>query len=216
MNIYKFSFLAFLLFFLVGFCSCSEDSNTVEEYPNWQVKNETFYKSFTDSVKRLIAKGDKSWIFYKTWSKDDSVKGKLSDSICVHIITKGEGSGCPLYNDSVRVHFLGRLLPSTSYSNGYVFSQSFYGSYDPQTSIPSAFLVSGLIDGFTTAIMKMHIGDRWTVYIPYDLGYGSSASTTVPAYSTLIYDLTLAAYYRAGQNVPNWSSKVGTWLDDEE
>jgi FKBP-type peptidyl-prolyl cis-trans isomerase FklB len=203
-----------LFLFLAGLVSCGEDENTVEEYPNWKVTNDTYFKNLTDSVKRLIAAGDKSWKFFKTWSKDDSIKGKLTDSICVHVIQTGTGSGCPLYNDSVRVHFTGRLLPSTSYSEGLVIAQSYYGSYDPQTSVPTSYLVSNLVDGFTTAVMKMHIGDRWMVYMPYDLGYGSSESSTVPAYSTLIYDITLAAYYRVGVNVPDWTAKQNSWLDE--
>ena len=47
----------------------------------------------------------------------------------------------------------------------------------------------------------MKIGDRWEVYIPYDLGYGesdykaSSSSTTIPGGSTLIFDVTLVGYH---------------------
>jgi FKBP-type peptidyl-prolyl cis-trans isomerase FklB len=210
----KLILFASLLFIGLGLSSCGEDENTVEEYPNWQVKNETFYKNLTDSVKQLIANGNEDWKFFKTWSKDDSIKGKLGDSICVHVLTAGTGSGCPLYNDSVRVHYLGRLLPSTSYPEGNIIAQSYYGTYNPETSVPNAFLVSELIDGFTTAVMKMHIGDRWVVYIPYDLGYGSSTSSSVPAYSTLIYDITLAAYYHVGVELPVWSAKQGIWTDE--
>lgn len=212
MSTNKLILFASLLFIGLGLSSCGEDENTVEEYPNWQVKNETYYKNLTDSVKHLIANGNKEWKFFKTWSKDDTIKGKLGDSICVHVLTAGTGSGCPLYNDSVRVHYLGRILPSTSNSAGNVIAQSYYGTYNPKTSIPQTFLVSGLIDGFTTALMNMHIGDRWVVYMPYDLGYGSSASS-VPAYSTLIYDITLAAYYRAGSSIPVWSAKPTRWTE---
>jgi FKBP-type peptidyl-prolyl cis-trans isomerase FklB len=213
MSTNKLILFALLLFIGLGLSSCGEDENTVEEYPNWQVKNETYYKNLTDSVKRLIANGNKEWKFFKTWSKDDSIKGKLGDSICVHVLTAGTGSGCPLYNDSVRVHYLGKLLPSTSYPEGYIIAQSYYGTYSPETSVPKAFLVSGLIDGFTTALMKMHIGDRWLVYMPYDLGYGSSTSSSVPAYSTLIYDITLAAYYHVGVDLPVWSAKPTRWTE---
>ena len=55
-----------------------------------------------------------------------------------------------------------------------------------------------LVDGFTTALMSMHRGDHWTVYIPHQLGYGTSASGTVPAYSTLIFDLRLVDFSHPG------------------
>ena len=46
--------------------------------------------------------------------------------------------------------------------------------------------------------MSMHRGDHWTVYIPHQLGYGTSASGTVPAYSTLIFDLRLVDFSHPG------------------
>lgn len=202
----KFRFLTILLLASLVFASCGEDEDVVEEFPNWKSTNDTYFKNLTDSVKTLIAAGDTAqWKFIKTWSMDDEMTGKLTDSICVQVITKGTGDGCPLYNDSIRVHYLGKLLPSTSYTDGLVIAQSYYGTYDPTTSAPNSFLVSGLIDGFATAVMNMHIGDHWRVYIPYDLGYGSSGSSSVPSYSTLIYDITLAAYSHVGNSLPIWS-----------
>jgi FKBP-type peptidyl-prolyl cis-trans isomerase FklB len=37
----------------------------------------------------------------------------------------------------------------------------------------------------------MPVGSKWRVYIPYYLAYGSSGSTSIPAYSTLIFDMKL-------------------------
>lgn len=220
MSTNKLILFASLLFIGLGLSSCGEDENTIEEYPNWQVKNETYYKNLTDSVKHLIANGNKEWKFFKSWSKEDTLKGKLGDSICVHVLTAGTGSGCPLYNDSVRVHYLARLLPSTSYKDGVIIDRSYYGTYNTETSIPYAMLVSGRIgilslslDGVTTALMRMHIGDRWIIYIPYALGCGTSAYSSVPAYSTLIFDITLAAYYHPGSSVPVWSAKQTKWTE---
>ena len=72
---------------------------------------------------------------------------------------------------------------------------------------PAKLPVSNIIDGFSTALQHMHIGDRWEVYIPQQLGYGSKDDSAVPAYSTLRFDITLMAYYRAGQVVPAWKAK---------
>jgi len=52
----------------------------------------------------------------------------------------------------------------------------------------------------------MHIGDRWKVYMPYQLAYGESGSSSIPGYSTLVFDMTLVAYYRAGTTLPDWSA----------
>jgi FKBP-type peptidyl-prolyl cis-trans isomerase FklB len=81
--------------------------------------------------------------------------------------------------------------------------------------MPKTLLISSLVSGFATAVQNMHIGDRWLVYIPYDLGYGTteSSSSTIPAYSTLVFDITLVAYYRSWTT---YSAKAigGTWVDE--
>ena len=131
-----------------------------------------------------------------------------TDFIVVHVLEEGTGSGCPMYSDVTRVHYGGRLLPSTSYSDGYVFDSSWNGSYNAQSSKPSDLSVTGTVVGWATALMQMHIGDRWEVYVPYTLGYGTSNTTntagyvTIPAYSTLIFDIRLVAFWRADGDVP--------------
>ena len=62
------------------------------------------------------------------------------------------------------------------------------------------------IDGLSTALQQMHIGDRWIVYVPYQYGYGSvnNSSPIVPAYSTLVFDVTLVAIYHSGDRIPKW------------
>ena len=205
----KLLYLFVMLLSVMGLASCSENDDTEEEYPNWQVTNTKFFSNLKDSVSKLVAAGDTAeWNIYKIWSQTDYKAGDKSDSvIIVHKLKNGTGSGCPIYTDSVRVHYGGKLLPSTSYPSGYKFAQSYSTSlsdYDVTTCIPAKLAVSGVIDGFSTALQRMHIGDRWIVYMPYQLGYGTSGSTSIPGYSVLIYDMQLAAYYRAGQIVPPW------------
>ncbi len=205
----KLLYLFVMLLSVMGLASCSENDDTEEEYPNWQVTNTKYFSNLKDSVSKLVAAGDTAeWNIYKIWSQTDYKAGDKSDSvIIVHKLKNGTGSGCPIYTDSVRVHYGGKLLPSTSYPSGYKFAQSYSTSlsdYDVTTCIPAKLAVSGVIDGFSTALQRMHIGDRWIVYMPYQLGYGTSGSTSIPGYSVLIYDMQLAAYYRAGQIVPSW------------
>ena len=39
----------------------------------------------------------------------------------------------------------------------------------------------------------MYVGERWMVYIPWQLGYGSSGSSdgNIPGYSALAFDIQL-------------------------
>ncbi|MBO4730956.1 MAG: FKBP-type peptidyl-prolyl cis-trans isomerase, partial [Bacteroidaceae bacterium] len=55
------------------------------------------------------------------------------------------------------------------------------------------------------AVQHMHIGDKWRIYIPQELGYKDANRTDVPAYSTLVFDVELVQYARAGTNLPAWN-----------
>ena len=195
--------------------SCSESDNEEEEFPNWKNTNEQYFNNLYAMAKSSADMGDKSWKVIRQWSLEESTAKDPYDYIVVNVLENGTGSGCPLYTDSVKVHYEGRLLPSTSYPDGYVFDKSFTGEFNPATALPAKFAVSGMIDGFTTALQYMHIGDRWKVYIPYQLGYGSSASGSIPAYSTLVFDVTLVSYYRAGVEVPDSKARPATgWIEE--
>lgn len=200
---------------MMALTSCSENDDTVEEFPNWQETNEQYFNSLYATTVSNVSLGSTTWKVYNGWSLEDSIATEAADHIVVEVLNAGTGSGCPLYTDSVKVHYEGRLLPSTSYPSGYVFDKSFYDEYDIETSTPTTLGVSGVVDGFGTALQNMHIGDRWRVYIPYQLGYGTTGSTNIPAYSTLIFDITLVAYYRAGTKVPtSRAAEQGVWIEE--
>lgn len=195
--------------------SCSESDNEAEEFPDWKKTNEQYFNNLYAMAKSSADMGDKSWKVIRKWSLEESTAKDPYDYIVVNVLENGTGSGCPLYTDSVKVHYEGRLLPSTSYPDGYVFDKSFTGEFNPDLALPSKFAVSGMIDGFTTALQYMHIGDRWKVYIPYQLGYGSSGSSSIPAYSTLVFDVTLVSYYRAGVEVPDSKARPAIgWIEE--
>lgn len=184
----------------LSLASCSEDDGSVEEYAQWQTKNETYWDSLYAATQQKVSGGDASWRIYRQWSLggQTSTTGSATSygstsHIVVHVEQTGTGTATPQYTDSVQVHYRGHLIPSATYTSGYVFDQSWTGDYNLQTMKPTKLAISGVVDGFATALLQMHEGDRWTVYMPYQLAYGTStsSSSTVPAYSTLIFDLTL-------------------------
>lgn len=195
--------------------SCGESDGAEEEFADWQATNEQYFSSLYSKRRSAISNGDGAWKIITQWSMNDSIATDAADHIIVEVLETGTGSGCPMYTDSVKVHYEGRLIPSKTYTSGYVFDKSFSGEYNPDTSLPSKMAVSGVVDGFATALQNMHIGDRWRVYIPYQLGYGTTTSNSIPAYSTLIFDITLAAYYKAGTKVPaSRAAQRGEWVTE--
>ena len=213
------SYVMMLVVAALAMVSCSENDGTVDEFANWQKKNETYFSQLYSSTQELIAKGDPNWKIIRQWSLPDAGKtahDDLSNYIIVHVLNSGTStSGSPLYSDSVMVNYRGYLIPSPSYASGYLFDRSYSGEYNPQTIQPVKFAVNGVVDGFATALMHMSIGDRWEVYIPYQLGYGTQvqSSGSIPAYSTLIFDVGLAGF--SHPKAPAGSAaKAVSWLTD--
>lgn len=200
---------AFMAALTAGLSSCSETSDDVEEYPNWQATNDQFFDQKYAEVKQLADGGSAEWKVIRSWSLEANVATHSYDHILVDVLQPGTGSGCPLYTDSVKVHYSGRLLPSASYPDGYEFDKSWTGTFNEATAVPSTFAVSAVVRGFATALQSMHIGDKWRVYIPYQLGYGDSA-TPGAAYSTLIFDIELVGYYRANYSSAQAPAKDGS------
>lgn len=197
---------------LLATTSCSEESDEQPEFPNWEATNTQYWNTLYADASQRIAGGDTSWKIFKKWSLVDTLHTDNTQYIVVHVLNEGTGSGCPLFTDSVRVHYRGHLLPSTSYPDGYEFGTSYTTGGTAESSAPAQFLVSRLTDGFATAVQHMHIGDEWQVYVPSDLGYGDKGSgTTIPGHSVLVFDITLDSYYHAGADVPDFKAKRWTF-----
>lgn len=205
---------------LLALSSCKESDDSVDEFANWQETNENYFNNLYSQVTQKIAAGDTNWMILRKWSLEESIATRPENHIIVHVLEKGSGSGCPMFTDSVRVHYSGKLLPSASFPSGYTFDKSYYGTFDPATSRPSTMCCSNLTDGFATAVMNMHIGDMWEIYVPHQLAYGKTGTTNssgtqeIPGYSTLIFNVTLVSYYRAGATPPPFQTKKnGGWIE---
>ncbi len=171
--------------------SCKEEDDTVEEYANWQVKNEAY---FEEAYQKHVNGGPEAFVL-KRLTLPDSVninQAKHTDCILVDVLESGLGWGSsPLYSSTAYVHYRGRLIPSPSYPSGYQFDSSFLNEFDPQTAEPAELEVDKMVEGFGLALQYMKIGDHWRVTIPYQLGYGATSSGTIPAYSTLVFEMWL-------------------------
>ncbi len=192
-----------------AFTACSESSGEEYEFDNWKERNDTYFNTVYNQAQSAIAAGSNEWKIIRQWSLNETEATKPENHIVVRVLNEGTGSGCPLYTDTVYVHYRLSYIPTTQHPNGSVIQETWTGNYNLQTMVPWKISVSA-ISGWETAMQNMHIGDRWLVYIPYQLGYGisdyqpSTSSPKLYGCSVLVYDVTLAAYYRAGQTVPAW------------
>ena len=103
----------------------------------------------------------------------------LDKSVLYKVITQGSSEGaCPTERSIITVHYTGRL------TDGRVFDGSRGGT-------PLAIRLSDLIPGWIVALQKMHVGDRWEVFIPAEMGNGKRPLPGIPGGSTLIFDIEL-------------------------
>lgn len=185
--------------FLISFSSCSEENEEADEYANWQERNDAAIDSWAanSNFRKIL-----------TYTKDQTVATKNSDYIYVEVLETGSGTESPIYSDSCRVAYRGRLIPSKSFADGYVFDQNYLGEFSWKTCGSTDFLLSSsLRDGFATALQNMHVGDRWRVHFSYLLGYGASSSGSIPAYSDLIFDIALIDFWHPGEKRGNFKSR---------
>lgn len=182
----------------LAFVSCSDDGETEEE--KWESRNTEYFKKAYGTA--IAQQGNGShWAVIKSVQRNPN-STLADDCIVVEKLDSVPGNylkGSPLQTDSVRVHYKGMNI------DGAVFDRSWNGDYDLTKMIPASFIVSGVVEGFSTALQYMHVGDRWRVIIPQKLGYGeSNTSTLIPAYSTLVFDMTLDSFGKPGKPMPSY------------
>lgn len=189
-----------VLLFVASFSivSCSESDGTEDAYANWEERNQRYIDSIATVAEANLGEDVGQWKIirsYKLGSLGLNETGKVNEYVYCKIIWKGDGDVRPLFTDTVGVDFRGKLI------DGTVFSQNYTGELEPNLEfiMPSNYpyveasgRVRYLGTGAKTATMQMHVGDRWEVYIPYDLGYGEEGNDDIPGYSTLIFDWYLA------------------------
>lgn len=103
----------------------------------------------------------------------------LPSGLQYRILTQGNGPK-PTENSKVEVNYEGRLIDGTVFDSSYRRGQ------------PTQFPVTGVIKGWTEALLLMPEGSTWELYIPQELGYGErGAGRNIPAYATLIFKVEL-------------------------
>ncbi len=209
-------FLPFLFAAVLLFTACEEEDYTPNNYTNWTQRNDAAFAEKLSEAKTAIEAARLQhgadweehckWRVFRLYSYHPEEKFESSDTVCVQILEVGEGTESPLYTDSIKVNYIGRIIPTDLYPEGRVFDHSGRSSnedqvFSPTFANPTKLLCSNTVAGFTTALMHMHIGDKWRIFIHPNLGYGKNATTGIPAHSMLNFTVQLKGFARAGENL---------------
>jgi FKBP-type peptidyl-prolyl cis-trans isomerase FklB len=103
----------------------------------------------------------------------------LPSGLQYKVLKSGQGPS-PKLTDKVRAHYHGTFV------DGTVFDSSV------QRGEPAVFAVGGVIRGWTEALQKMKVGDKWTLFVPSELAYGPQGmAPAIGPHAVLIFDVEL-------------------------
>ena len=182
-KIYLFS----LVLLALTFTACSE-TEEAGRYDNWRARSE----AFIDSIANVYA-GQQNGSITVTDEKErlypftDLTNGQTiyaKKRIRIDGVTDDDK---PSYTSKVSAYY------RMSYFNGDVVQQNFAGTEPDEFDVPSEFLLNEVISGWGYTLTEMAEGEFWTLYIPYQSGYGSDTDSdgSLQAYSALVYDVKL-------------------------
>jgi len=133
----------------------------------------------TRAMEREIEALKKEGVDFLAANKTKEGVNVTASGLQYKVLSSGTGK-MPTAESSVTVHYTGKLI------DGTVFDSSV------ERGEPATFGVSQVISGWTEAMQLMHEGDKWELYIPYELGYGErGAGAQIPPFSTLIFEVEL-------------------------
>lgn len=178
--------VAFLLLFAVLFISsCSDDDNDTSDEV-WKLKNEQALEEIAHNPEytELKSLSNAGSIYYK-------------------VLKAGEAGGKrPLHTSRAEVYYKGMFAVTDEekgITKGDVFDSKLFDDGAPfrvamSASVANSSSLNGystVITGWIDALQYMVVGDKWEVWIPYQLGYGEIASGSIPAYSVLCFEIEL-------------------------
>lgn len=182
-------YIALMLLCLLGISACGDDDeDTAVTYAEWKLENDEAFQAIEmdPSYTELKSLGNNGSIYYK-------------------VLKEGTSREPIYYTDSVRVYYTGWFY------NGKEFDSVEPPYKDPvvmrlQANQTTQAGQQAVISGFALAVQYMHIGDRWNIWIPQQLGYGSTGNRNLSTgvysilpYTTLNFEIEVVEIIRDGQ-----------------
>ncbi|GIU21974.1 FKBP-type peptidyl-prolyl cis-trans isomerase [Shewanella schlegeliana] len=100
------------------------------------------------------------------------------------VITEGTGDK-PTAEDTVKVHYVGTLTDGTEFDSSVARGE------------PATFPLNRVIPGWTEGVQLMPVGSKYKFVIPADLAYGDRDTGSIPANSTLVFEVELLDIQKA-------------------
>ncbi|WP_264874325.1 FKBP-type peptidyl-prolyl cis-trans isomerase [Vibrio agarivorans] len=115
--------------------------------------------------------------FRAEFEKEDGVV-KTDSGLLYQVLTPAEGD-TPAETATVEVHYKGTLIDGTQFDSSYDRGES------------ATFPLNRVIEGWTEGVQLMTVGSKYKFVIPPELAYGDQDTPTIPANSTLVFEVEL-------------------------
>lgn len=100
------------------------------------------------------------------------------------VVEEGSGDNTPAKGTMVKAHYTGKLLDGTKFDS----------SYDRGEPISFPVGEGRVIKGWDEAFLSMKKGEKRTLIIPANLGYGPSGRGPIPPNATMVFDVELVDF----------------------
>lgn len=147
-------------------------------------------KNLKEGQTFLAANRNKEGVQIKEVTARDGSKTELQ----YKILKSGPPGPSPKKEDTVEVHYVGRLIDGTEFDNSV------------KRGFPATFGVTDVLTGWTEALQMMKAGDKWEIFLPPGLAYGEFPTPHIGPNSTLIFDIELLSFFTPKPKSPTASA----------
>ena len=178
MNNLRLSILVLLLGLAIFSCKSITDSSSDE------VATRSTTQDLDRVPKKIITKSimsDTTAIINEKWPEAITTASGLK-----YVVTQeGEGDAKPQKGSTITAHYTGMLLDGSKFDS----------SVDRNEPFVTAIGVGQVIAGWDEAFVSMKKGEKRTLIIPPELGYGAGGyPPIIPANATLVFDVELLSF----------------------
>jgi FKBP-type peptidyl-prolyl cis-trans isomerase FklB len=144
-----------------------------------QLLNQQIQEQQKKFLHHLAEENRKEGEAFLTANKQKEGVNTLPSGLQYKILKSGNGPH-PTFFDTVTVHYRGTFIDGNEFDSSYTRGQ------------PQTFPLNRVIAGWTEALQKMKVGDRWQLFVPHYLAYGEAGfSNMIPPNATLVFEMEL-------------------------
>lgn len=167
--------------FMAAFCTATKGDSTLFSMQEVQDKIQPLMQQVQQEYLIKLPENKKNKEDGEKFLADNAKKEgvtALPSGLQYKVLTAGNGEK-PAEGQGLKIKYEGKLI------DGTVFDSNM-DKPEPATMNPNS-----VIPGFGEALKLMKVGDKWEIYIPQELAYGSQQTGNIKPFSALIFTVEI-------------------------